>query len=127
MDCEATLDWRFHHGAVRRFDGDGRFGWAAPPAASSQAAISAKPSPLCLKIFSPILRPAPSVRRRDGFRSPSPRRRAIALSIAQGLGPSFAPALNSIWPPDEIIVYAIGRTKCLSIIAATVLIHCLCP
>jgi hypothetical protein len=36
---------------------------AAPLAESSQAAISAKPSPLCLKIFSPILRPAPSVRK----------------------------------------------------------------
>jgi len=45
-----------------------------------------------------------------------------ALSIAQGLGPSFAPALNSLRPPDETIVCATGRIECRSMIAATDLI-----
>jgi hypothetical protein len=75
---EPLLDPCFDHGAVSHRDRDLDLAASiAPLVAISQAAISASPSPPCLKIFSPIFRPSSFVGTHDGSPTPSRRRRTI--------------------------------------------------
>ena len=71
MDCEATLDQRFHHGAVRHFDGDVDLAEAGSAACrSSQAAISANFTAVLEDFLADLEARRPS-EIGDGFRSPS--------------------------------------------------------
>jgi len=62
VNLEAALD-QLDHGAARDLDCDMIWAGTPPLVDDSQTAISARASPLCLKIFSPILRPFSSVRK----------------------------------------------------------------